>query len=203
MEPFTTLVSRAASFPRANVDTDQILPARFLHRPRATNHADFLFADLRQDPGFFLHRRAAAAARILVVGPGFGGGSSREGAVYALWDWGFRCLLGVDFGDIFHANCAKNGLLAVRLQAAVIAHLHGLVTDDHDLPELRVDLALQIVRAPGLPDQHFQIDGRTKRCLLEGLDEIGATRALLADIDAFAAARRAAEPWSVPPADGA
>ena len=182
MTPFTTLTARAAVLDRANVDTDQIIPARFLRKPRSAGYGNFLFHDLPEA------RAAVQGAGILVAGPNFGCGSSREGAVYALVDAGLRCVVAPGFGDIFAGNAAKNGLLLITLPAEDVARLRGTLT---------VDLPAQRIRAEGV-DLHFDMDPFRKRCLVEGLDDIGLTLAHMDAITAWDAVDAARRPWVVP-----
>ena len=186
MNPFTTLTARAARLDRANVDTDQIIPARFLRKPRSAGYGTFLFHDLPEV------RQAVLGAGILLAGPNFGCGSSREGAVYALVDAGIRCVVAPGFGDIFAGNAGKNGLLTVVLPAGAIAGLHGEVT---------VDLPAQRIQA-GPADLAFEIDPFRKRCLVEGLDDIGLTLAYADAIRAWTAADAARRPWATPHSGG-
>ena len=186
MTPFTTLTARAARLDRANVDTDQIIPARFLRKPRSAGYGTFLFHDLPEV------RHAVLGAGILLAGPNFGCGSSREGAVYALVDAGVRCVVAPGFGDIFAGNAAQNGLLMVVLPAGAIAALHGMVTVD--LPAQRIQV--------GAESLAFEIDPFRKRCLVEGLDDIGLTLAYAAAIETWTAADAAQRPWATPHSGG-
>ena len=195
MTPFTILTAMAAPLEQENLDTDQIIPARFLHRPRAENHGDFLFKDLRADPTFALSLPRWAGARILVTNRNFGGGSSRESAVYALWDFGIRCLIGPGFGDIFAQNCLKNGLLPVRVSEVQALALRRHLTDSPAPFPITVDLPGQAVKIEGLPAFGFTIDPFAKMCLVKGLDEISLTLESRPEIAAFEAARLKAEPW--------
>jgi 3-isopropylmalate/(R)-2-methylmalate dehydratase small subunit len=171
MTPFTVLTGPVALLPRSNVDTDQILPARFLRKPRSAGYQNFLFHDLRAAEPDFPVRPGAA---ILVAGENFGCGSSREGAVYALVDAGIRCVIAPSFGDIFAGNAGKNGLLALAMD--------GL----HTAPgEMTVDLPAQILRLPDGTTRRFEIDAFRKRCLVEGLDDIGLTLQHEAALAAF------------------
>ncbi len=198
MTPFTTLTAKAMPLEPENLDTDQIIPARFLHRPRAENHGEFLFRNLRDQPDFALNQPRWAGSQILVTNRNFGGGSSRESAVYALWDYGFRCLIGPGFGDIFFQNCLKNGLLPIRVSEPQALALRRHLTELADPPPIRVDLPGQAVKMDGLPAMGFTIDPFAKMCLVKGLDEISLTLESAGDIAAFAKAREAAEPWVIP-----
>lgn len=191
MTPFTILDGTAIFLDRANVDTDQIIPSRFLRRPRSDGYDRFLFHDIKQeDPSFPLNH---ATPRILVAGDNFGCGSSREGAVYALVDAGITCVIASSFGDIFAGNARKNGLLALRLPDAQMNALraglpgHLIV----DLPEQKLHLEDQSVVG-------FEIDPFQKRCLVEGLDEIGITLSLGQDISKFCAKDKVLRPWAQP-----
>ena len=184
MTPFTTLTGSAAVLDRANVDTDQIIPARFLRKPRGAGYGDYLFADLRRaEPAFPVF----AGASVLVAGANFGCGSSREGAVYALLDAGIRCVIAPSFGDIFAGNAAKNGLLTIALETVPIAQGASVTVD---LPAQEIRVGNHVVR--------FAIDPFRKRCLVEGLDDIGLTLEHADALAAFERAHRAARPWSEP-----
>lgn len=191
MTPFTEVSAAAVSLDRANVDTDQIIPARFLRKPRSDGYDNFLFHDLRrEEPDFPLN---GVKAGVLVAGPNFGCGSSREGAVYALVDAGISCVIAPSFGDIFAGNARKNGLLALVLPQADIARLRCVLPG-----EIRIDLPAQRLHLPDQSIIAFGIDPFQKRCLVEGLDDIGIT---LTHADAIAAFQRqdvAARPWAVP-----
>lgn len=193
MTPFTVLQASAAVLDRANVDTDQIIPARFLRKPRAPGYNGFLFHDLRQtEPDFPL--APTGNPPILITGANFGCGSSREGAVYALADAGVRCVIAPSFGDIFAGNAAKNGLLTIALPAADVA---TLIAAAREGAELTVDLPEQLVRI-GNRSVAFAIDEFRKMCLIGGLDDIGLTLVHAAEIAAFEAADRAPRPYPAP-----
>lgn len=192
MEPFRTLRSRAVPFARANIDTDQILPARFLSRPRDDNHGNYLFRDLRhapdgtEVPDFPLNRPAWREARIALGGRNFACGSSRENAVWALYDHGVHCVIAPSFGDIFAINGTKNGLLPVVLPEPDVQALIAAVEADPEA-EIAVDLPAQTVTGPDGTQYPFEIDPFTKRCLIEALDEIAFTLTHADDIAAFEA----------------
>jgi 3-isopropylmalate/(R)-2-methylmalate dehydratase small subunit len=180
MEPFVTHSGRAVSLRRSNVDTDQIIPAEYLKRVNRAGFADGLFAAWRADPEFVLNQPAAAGASVLIAGPDFGIGSSREHAVWALTDYGFRAVISERFGDIFRNNATKGGLLPVRLPAEVVTALADAVEADPECV-VTVDLAAREVRA-GRPGQEppvvvtaFEIDDYTRWRLMEGLDDISLT----------------------------
>lgn len=200
MEPFTRLTAVAAPLDAPNIDTDQILPARFLRRPRSGGYADYLFHDLRfegdgsERPDFILNQPDYREARILVADRNFGGGSSREQAVWGLVDYGIRCVIAPSFGDIFFNNAPKNGLLPVRQDATLAAHLR---TQLHERPgaQVAVDLEAQIVTAPDGTEHQFEIDPFRKRCLLLGLDDVALTLELNAEIADFEKAYRERRHW--------
>jgi 3-isopropylmalate/(R)-2-methylmalate dehydratase small subunit len=167
-----------------NVDTDQIIPARFLKFPRQDGYAKFLFHDVAEHPDFVLNRAPFRDAKILVGNRNFGCGSSREGAAYAFFDRGFRSVIAPSFGDIFHNNCLKNGIVPVRLPDQECSELRDLLSKNPGT-QLTVDLAAQEVREPGGRVHLFTVDGFYREMLLEGLDELGLTLTLLPQIEAF------------------
>jgi len=172
MQPFVVLEGVAAPIDQSKVDTDQILPARFLRRPRKEGYGQFLFKDLMDNPAFVLNQAPYRAAKILVADRAFGGGSSREQAPWALSDYGIRCVIAVDFGDIFYLNSLKSGVLPIVLDAC-----GDLRKQLHARPgaTMKVDLPSQTVTGPDGKSYRFEIDAFRKKCLLEGLDEIGIT----------------------------
>jgi 3-isopropylmalate/(R)-2-methylmalate dehydratase small subunit len=175
----------AAGLPRENIDTDQLIPARFMSAPRSVGYGKFLLHDLRGE-GFPLDAPAAREASILVTGRNFGGGSSREAAVYALVDAGFRVVVAPSFGDIFAANAVNNGLLPARADTeALMAALPA---------RLRVDLDAQIVTGAG-QRLEFDVDPVWKTKLINGWDDIDLTAAHRDAIAAYAAERRTRAPW--------
>lgn len=200
MEPLVVLEEVAAPLDQPNVDTDQILPARFLRRPRKEGYQDFLFRDLRlnedgsEKPDFVLNLAPFRNARILVADRNFGGGSSREQAPWSLSDYGIRCVIAADFGDIFYINSLKNGILPVQLEAAECARLRAQL---HANPgaKLRVDLPLQTVTGTDGITLGFKIDPFRKRCLLEGLDDVGLTLQYDAAITDFERSYREKFDW--------
>ncbi|HZD79335.1 MAG TPA: 3-isopropylmalate dehydratase small subunit [Actinomycetota bacterium] len=173
MEPFHIHTGTAVPLDRADVDTDQIIPAEHLKRIERSGFGPFLFGAWREDPDFVLNRPEHRGASILLAGPNFGCGSSREHAVWALQDAGFRIVVAPSFGDIFRTNCTKVGLLPVRLPEPVVRTLMEAVDRDPATP-ITVDLEALRVTAPGV-DQAFQMDDFTRRRLLEGLDDVGLT----------------------------
>ncbi|MGK7866483.1 3-isopropylmalate dehydratase small subunit [Falsiroseomonas sp. E2-1-a20] len=192
MEPFRTLTAIAAPLDLANVDTDQIMPARFMRRPRDERYVAYGFHDLRFEPDgvtrkdFILNRAPFDQAGILVAGRNFGVGSSREAAVYALLAMGIRSVVAESFGDIFFSNALKNGLVPVRLPETTVAGLRSTLVA-HPGTTLSVDLETQILTAPGGAAHQFVIPGFARDCLLRGLDEIGLTLTLEAEIAAYEA----------------
>ena len=188
MEPVRTITGRAAPLPRANVDTDQIIPKQFLKRVERSGFGEFLFYDWARDaegeldPQFVLKRPEYADAVVLVTGPNFGSGSSREHAPWSLEDWGFRAVVAPSFADIFSTNCTKIGLLPVVLPDAQVEELTAIARDPHN--EVTIDLEHQTVTSDGFRAT-FDIDPFVKHCLLNGLDDIALTLAHADDIDAF------------------
>ena len=189
MDPFVVHTGRALPLRRSNVDTDQIIPAEYLKRISRHGYEDALFAAWRQDPSFILNDPAYAGVSVLVAGPEFGTGSSREHAVWALQDYGFRVVLSSRFADIFRGNSGKIGLLTAVVDQDVIERLWAGVEADPDL-EVTVDLEAREVRAGDLVAP-FEVDDYTRWRLLQGLDDIGLTLQHEADITAFEAARPA------------
>lgn len=203
MAGWTVQEGVAVGLPLENVDTDQIIPARFMATPRAEGYGRFLLHDLRHGadgaplPDFPLNRPAAAGASILVARRNFGGGSSREAAVYALVDAGFRVVLAPSFGDIFAANAVNNGLLPARLEEAEIERLLAV-----EPLTLRVDLDAGRIAGDGI-DLSFTLDPIWRLKLTQGWDDIDLTAAHGAAIADFARARRSRQPWLWPGTDGA
>jgi 3-isopropylmalate/(R)-2-methylmalate dehydratase small subunit len=187
MEPVRTIRGRMAPLDRANVDTDQIMPKQFLKRIERTGYGPFLFYDWRQAGGFVLDDPAYQGATVLVAGPNFGCGSSREHAAWGLQDAGFRAVIAPSFADIFRANCVKIGLLPVELDEPVVRSLLALATRSPEAP-VRVDLSAQTVSADAI-ESRFAIDPFWKECLLNGWDEIGLTLRQEATIAAYEARR--------------
>jgi 3-isopropylmalate/(R)-2-methylmalate dehydratase small subunit len=189
MEPFTTHTGRAVPLRRTNVDTDQIIPAEYLKRVSREGFGDGLFAAWREDPAFVLNQSAYAGATILVAGTDFGIGSSREHAVWALTDYGFRAVIAPRFGDIFRTNATKAGLLPVVLPEAAVGALHDAIEADPGT-EITVDLAARAVLADAAGVKApFEIDDYTRWRLMEGLDDIGLTLRHAEDIAAFERSR--------------
>jgi len=196
MEKFSSHTGTAVPLRRSNVDTDQIIPAVYLKRVTKTGFEDGLFAAWRNDPDFVLNKPEYAAATILVPGPDFGTGSSREHAVWALQNYGFKVVIGSRFGDIFRGNSGKAGLLIAVVDQKIIEELWNFI-EDHPYRPLTVDLTEQTVTAEGFSTD-FEIDPYTRWRLLEGLDDIGLTLRHVDDIDAYEASRPSFKPKTLP-----
>ncbi len=200
MDAFTKLTGIAAPMPMANVDTDKIIPARFLKTIKRTGLGVHLFDTLRYDaegrerPDFVLNREPYRKAEILIAHENFGCGSSREHAPWALLDFGIRCVIAPDFADIFHTNTFKNGILPIKLSREICDQL----MEDAKLGEnarITVDLAEQVVVRPNGERIPFEIDPFRKHLLLNGLDDIGQTLQHAPAIDAYEASQRADKSW--------
>ncbi|MDR1442782.1 MAG: 3-isopropylmalate dehydratase small subunit [Bifidobacteriaceae bacterium] len=196
MEKFTTHTGVGVPLRRSNVDTDQIIPAVYLKRVTKTGFEDALFSAWRGDPEFVLNRPAYAAGSVLVAGPDFGTGSSREHAVWALRDYGFKAVLSARFADIFRGNAGKQGLLAGGVEQDVIEQLWKLLENEPGL-ELTVDLSQTQVRCGDLVAP-FEIDSYTRWRLMEGLDDIGLTLQHEEEIAAFESRRESWRPRTLP-----
>ena len=200
MTPFTTLTGIAAPLPMANVDTDKIIPARFLKTIERKGLGRAAFADMRfnddgsEKPEFVLNREPYRVAEILIAHENFGCGSSREHAPWALLDFGIRCVIAPDFADIFFNNSFKNGILPIRLPR----ELCDALMEDAKLganARITVDLARQVVVRPNGEEIPFDVDPLRKHRLLNGLDDIGETMQRSAVIESFEQKQRAAQPW--------
>jgi 3-isopropylmalate/(R)-2-methylmalate dehydratase small subunit len=174
MKAFTQTTGRAAVLDRADVDTDQIVPKQFLKRIERTGWADTLFFDWRKDPGFELNNPAFAGSKVLLAGPNFGCGSSREHAPWALQDYGFEVVIAPSFADIFRSNSVKIGLVPIELPEEDVRRLMGLV-DAVNGSEVTVDLEQQTITAPGGEAMYFPFDPSARRRLLNGQDDIALT----------------------------
>ncbi len=194
MEPFTTLTAVAAPLPIANLDTDRLIPARFLRQPRSAGYQNYLFHDLREQGDFILDRHAYKGARIIVGAENFGCGSSREGAVWALAGAGFRAWIAPSFGDIFFENSFKNGTLPIVLAPNRVVALRKVLTDEAGA-QLTIDLAAQTVTLPDGSQERFEVDPFRKECLLNGWDEIDLTLQHAQAITDFEARQRSGSPW--------
>ncbi|RSZ66076.1 3-isopropylmalate dehydratase small subunit [Corynebacterium hylobatis] len=192
MEKFTTHTGVGVPLTRSNVDTDQIIPAVYLKRVTRTGFEDGLFAGWRKDEDFILNQEPYDKGSVLVAGPDFGTGSSREHAVWALMDYGFRVVLSPRFADIFRGNSGKAGLLAAQMEEADIELLWKQLEAEPGL-EITVDLESRTVTA-GENTYQFSVDDYTRWRLLEGLDDIGLTLRKEADITAYEAQRPAFKP---------
>ena len=195
MDAFTTHTGTAVPLRAGNVDTDQIIPAEYLKRVTRTGFEDGLFAAWRKDPTFVLNDPAYDGASILVTGPDFGTGSSREHAVWALQDYGFKVVIGSRFGDIFRGNSGKAGLLVALVEQSAVDDLWSLVESD-PTTSVTVDLHTKTVRA-GDVDVTFDIDDYTRRRLLEGLDDIGITLTHDAQISLYEGKRPSFKPVTI------
>jgi 3-isopropylmalate/(R)-2-methylmalate dehydratase small subunit len=196
MEKVSTVTGVAVPLERANVDTDQIIPAVFLKRVTKTGFEDALFFSWRQDPDFVLNRPAFAGARILFAGPDFGTGSSREHAVWALRDYGFDVVLSPRFGDIFRGNSGKQGLLTGEISEQTLEAAWAAIDADPGI-EATVDLVAKTVTI-GDHTAPFEIDDYTRWRLLEGLDDIGLTLRDEAQITEFESRRESWRPQTLP-----
>jgi len=200
MQAFTKLTGIAAPLPKANVDTDQIIPARFLKSISRLGFGKNLFANFRykedgsENPDFVLNQEPYRKAEVLIAFENFGCGSSREHAPWALLDFGIRCVIAPDFADIFNNNCFKNGVLPVRLPREICEKL----MDDAKMggnARITVDLERQVVVRPNGEEIPFEVDPLRRHLMLNGLDDIGQTLQHGSAIDGFEARQRAAQPW--------
>jgi len=196
-EPFTTFTSKVIPLPAENVDTDQVVPARYLKVTDKAGLAEALFRDWRfnedgslKEPRFILDQPEMAGREILLAGDNFGAGSSREHAPWALTAWGIRAILSTSFADIFRSNSLKNGLLPIAVETERHRQLFDLVRDRPDA-ELTVDLDAQVVHLPGDEDLPFEVDPFAKQMLLAGTDELGYLLGKDAEIAAWEAAHPA------------
>jgi 3-isopropylmalate/(R)-2-methylmalate dehydratase small subunit len=196
MEKFTTHTGRAVPLRRSNVDTDQIIPAHWLKKVTRSGFEDGLFEAWRKDEDFVLNRPERQGASVLVAGPEFGTGSSREHAVWALQNYGFQAVVSSRFADIFRGNSLKNGLLTVVLPQETVERLWAL-TEADPTAEITVDLEAREVRAEGVTAP-FELDDNVRWRLLNGLDDISITLQNEADIAAFEATRPSFKPRTLP-----
>jgi 3-isopropylmalate/(R)-2-methylmalate dehydratase small subunit len=193
MEPFIVHEGVAVPLRMSNVDTDQIIPSRYLKSVARSGFGEGLFAGWRDAPDFILNQPTYARATVLVAGPNFGIGSSREAAVWALQQFGFRAVIASRFGDIFHTNAGKSGLLAVELDEPLVERLWDYL-DAHLGATVTVDLDRCVVTAGDDFEESFKVDDYVRWQLLNGLDEISTTLTSLAAIEAFEARRPAIKP---------
>jgi len=200
LEKITRIAGRAVHVPGNDIDTDRIIPARFMKCVTFDGLGEYLFYDMRRNadgsekPGFVLNQPAWRNARILVADWNFGCGSSREHAVYCLHDYGFRAVIAPSFGDIFFGNAFKNGFLPVVLPADAVADLRRQITEQPGA-RIAIDLARQTVTAPSGAVHRFDIDPFRKQCLLQGVDEIAFTLGHGAAIAAFEQRQAAEVSW--------
>ena len=200
MQKFDKLTGVAAPLDILNIDTDMIIPKQFLKTIKRSGLGKNLFDEMRyardgsELPGFVLNKAPYRQAEILVSGDNFGCGSSREHAPWALLDFGIRCVISTSFADIFYNNCFKNGILPIVVSAD---ERDALLADAADIenPELSIDLVSQTIRRPNDVTISFEVDAFRKKCLLEGLDDIGLTMEKSSAIDSFEAARSQSQPW--------
>ena len=201
MEKFTVLEGVAAPLKMINVDTDMVIPKQYLKTIKRTGLGRGLFSEMRykddgsEDPNFVLNKPAYRKAKILVAGDNFGCGSSREHAPWALMDFGIRCVISTSFGDIFYNNCFKNGVLPIRVSPQDLEKLF----DDAERganATLTVNLEKQEIRGPDGGMVKFEIDSFRKRCLLNGLDDIGLTQQKSAKIASYEDKAKATRPWA-------
>jgi len=200
MQKFTTLTGVAAPMPTPNIDTDRIIPARFLKTIKRSGLGKSVFNDVRYNPDgtekpeFVLNQPAYRKAQILVAGDNFGCGSSREHAPWALLDFGIRCVISTSFADIFYNNCFKNGVLPIKLPKEQV----DLLMDDAKRGAnavITVDLEKQEITGPDGGKIKFDVDPFRKHCLLNGLDDIGLTMQKGAEIDSYESKQKSAQPW--------
>ena len=196
MDKISVLTGIGAPLRRSNVDTDQIIPAQFLKRVTKSGYDDGLFYQWRQDPDFILNIEPYSSAKILIAGPDFGTGSSREHAVWALRDFGFNAVISSRFGDIFRGNSGKQGLVTAQVPETVVEKLMDAVETTPDVP-VTVDLVSREVRC-GAVVSPFDIDDYTRWRLMEGLDDIGLTLRHEETIDQFETQRPAWLPRTLP-----
>jgi 3-isopropylmalate/(R)-2-methylmalate dehydratase small subunit len=189
MEPIGRIEGSALPLDRSDVDTDQIIPAEYLKRVERTGFGPFLFDAWREDPGFILNDARYGGATILLAGPNFGCGSSREHAPWAIEDHGFKAVISPSFADIFRNNCLKIGLLPIELREESVRALMDAALDD-PTTRIEIDLDALTVRAPGL-DEAFDMEQFTRWRLMEGLDDIGLTLRHTDAIGAFETSRAA------------
>ncbi|MBV8189130.1 MAG: 3-isopropylmalate dehydratase small subunit [Alphaproteobacteria bacterium] len=199
MEKFTTLRGVAAPMPMVNIDTDMIIPKNFLKTIKRTGLKEGLFYEMRwtadgQKKDFILDQPAYQNAKIIVAGPNFGCGSSREHAPWALLDFGIRCVISEGFADIFYNNCFKNGILPIKVPKEIIDKLMDDASRGSNAV-IEVDLEKQEIKGPDGGTVHFDIDPFRKHCLLNGLDDIGLTMEKKPEIDDFEARQKESQPW--------
>ena len=189
MEPVRIVSGTAVPLDRSDVDTDQIIPSDWLKQVERTGFEKGLFSEWRDDRDFVLNQEQYAGATILIAGPNFGTGSSREHAVWAIMDYGFKAVISPRFADIFRNNCTKNGLVPVQVDEAIGRRLLEAVVADPTV-EITVDVDRRTVSAPALGiEEPFPLDDSTRERFLQGLDDIGITLRSAGDIDTFESSR--------------
>lgn len=200
MEKFTTLTAVAAPMPLINIDTDMIIPKQFLKTIKRSGLGVNLFAEMRynedgsENPDFVLNQDAYRNAKILVAGDNFGCGSSREHAPWALLDFGIKCVISTSFADIFYNNTFKNGILPI----IVSEENHAKLLDDASRGSnatLTIDLENQVIKGPDGGEISFEVDPFKKKCLIEGLDDIGLSMEKIGNVDKFEKGMEEARPW--------
>ena len=199
MQPFGKMTAIAAPIDEPNIDTNQLCPTRFNKVPRGPEYARILFHDRRfelngAEKDFILNREPYRCAQIIVADRNWGGGSSRESAVYALYEFGIRCVIAPSFADIHSSNCAKNGLLTVILPEAECAAIRQQLRE-HPGATVSVDLAAQTVTDPQGKVHRFDVHPVRKKCLLEGLDDVARTAQYDAEFGAFESGYKKQRPW--------
>jgi 3-isopropylmalate/(R)-2-methylmalate dehydratase small subunit len=194
MEPVIVVTGTAVPLDRSDVDTDQIIPSDWLKKVERTGFGAGLFSEWRDDRDFVLNQPQFAGASVLVAGPNFGTGSSREHAVWAIMDYGFKAVVSPRFADIFRNNCTKNGLVPVQVSAEVVDALMQAINDDPTL-EITIDVERRTLSAPAAGiDAEFPLDDATRERFLKGLDDIGITLAYADAITTYEAARPSFKP---------
>jgi 3-isopropylmalate/(R)-2-methylmalate dehydratase small subunit len=192
MNPVTVITGRCVPLQRSDVDTDQIIPSDWLKRVERTGFGEGLFGEWRENSDFVLNQERFRGANVLVAGPNFGTGSSREHAVWALQDYGFDAVISPRFGDIFRNNALKGGLVPVVVPAEIVEQLHRAIDEDHTI-EIVVDIEARRLAVPSLGiDVEFPLDEFTQYRLVNGLDDIGLTLRHVDDITAYEQTR---SPW--------
>jgi 3-isopropylmalate/(R)-2-methylmalate dehydratase small subunit len=200
MQPFTRITAVAAPLDLANIDTDKIIPARFLRRLREPGYEKLAFHDIRYEadgkdrPDFVLNQAPYKSAKILVAGANFGCGSSREAAVYVMWDYGIRSVIAPSFGDIHYGNELQNGMLPVVLPDSTCQKLRQQLREKPGA-QIGIDLESQTVTGPDGATYRFDIDANHKERLLKGLDDIGLVMQNIKEIEAFEKKHHAELPW--------
>jgi 3-isopropylmalate/(R)-2-methylmalate dehydratase small subunit len=200
MDKFKTLTAIAAPLGMINIDTDKIIPAKWLKTIKRTGLGPALFESIRykadgsEDPNFILNKEPYRKAEILITGENFGCGSSREHAPWALLDFGFRCIIAPDFADIFYSNAFKNGILLIKLPQDQVDKLMG-DAEKGENARMTVDLERQVIVRPDGDEMPFDVEPFRKHCLMNGLDDIGLTLAKADAISSFEKSNKSETPW--------